>query len=873
MVTAGRTGGVGLLVFAVFVGASGAFGAEDWPQLQYDSRHSGNVPDRAVATPLGLVGAAPLTDAIFTAPAVAGGRVYVVDGSGAAFCLDAASLRVLWKFASRGGAGNCNNVSSPAVVGRYVHFGTMAGSYYVLDAAGGKPVKEIRCGEPIFSAPVVSGDRVYFATLGSRVYAITPEGGVCWTWDYVKEVLGFGGERWSGADWREHKIDQRVRRSDMFCCSRDLAAFGKTVVVPAGGSVVWLDDAGTSAKVRALHQPHTVTFGLSIGQDGAVYRQWHWLDNHGSVEILRLRDGKVEVGQVPGTRTHAGGAESVSFSLVSLRGGDVYRCRPEEGFGLCKHAAAGAAEPQSLGGYPSICPPVLLRDSAVCGGLDGRLYVVPLAGGKAWSFGTAFARAISAPPAVCDGRVYFGCEDGYLYALGPGGSAPLPSDDLQLARIRSPLTGQRTDPKHDWFTSFGNWANTNANEQGIQPPFRIRWVRRFPGTAKQFSTCGGGRMYTHTAEGIVFAVEQETGRLLWRRYWPGVHISYTTPLYYRERLFVPQAGLERCRLRCLDAATGKLLWEAPFAGSPSWNRQQPPIICKGLAIYMFSTGKYAPGRVGERPGWLFGHQDVRSFPEDHKPIVRAWDIETGKEAWTRDFSDLGCGGDEAGLCLMDGKLYYSSFFGYAATRRGEPGPRGVTACLDPATGRVLWSTTKYSVHGGCTVSAADGRLYLGGYNRADDKTGGRYVWCLDARDGSLIWRSDPVRTAIHVVTIGRKFLFAHAQNIESYLIDKDTGKIVRTLRYGYQCTRFTLSEPYLLGCSMDVHDLRRESTHLSTGPRLDPSECIAAIASNGRLFYTGQGGGMQACQVCGPEAASLTAPWAAPAPPKAQESR
>jgi len=63
----------------------------------------------------------------------------------------------------------------------------MAGSYYVLDAASGKVIKEIVCDEPVFSAPVVAKDRVYFATLGSRVYAIEPDGTVCWTWDFVKE--------------------------------------------------------------------------------------------------------------------------------------------------------------------------------------------------------------------------------------------------------------------------------------------------------------------------------------------------------------------------------------------------------------------------------------------------------------------------------------------------------------------------------------------------------------------------------------------------------------------------------------------------------------------------------------------------------------
>jgi outer membrane protein assembly factor BamB len=175
----------------------------------------------------------------------------------------------------------------------------------------------------------------------------------------------------------------------------------------------------------------------------------------------------------------------------------------------------------------------LLREKGVYGGLDGSLYVVPLSGSsETWSFKTAFGKAISAPVAVCDGRIYFGCEDGYLYALGPGGKATLPSEDLQLWKIRSPLTSKLAEPKYYRFTSFGNWANTNADDQKIPPPYKISWIRRYDGTTKHFSTFGEGRMYTHTAEGQIFAVEQETGRLLWRRYFPGVHISYTSPLYY-----------------------------------------------------------------------------------------------------------------------------------------------------------------------------------------------------------------------------------------------------------------------------------------------------------------------------------------------------
>lgn len=144
---------VGLLIVCFLVVSTSALAGEAWLQFKYDSRHSGDVPDRRVAAPLGLVGAVALTDAVFTAPVVADGRVYVVDGAGVVFCLDAATLRVVWKLETRGGTANCNNVSSPAIAGRYLHFGTSAGSYYVLDRGSGKVVKEIRCGEPIFTRP------------------------------------------------------------------------------------------------------------------------------------------------------------------------------------------------------------------------------------------------------------------------------------------------------------------------------------------------------------------------------------------------------------------------------------------------------------------------------------------------------------------------------------------------------------------------------------------------------------------------------------------------------------------------------------------------------------------------------------------------
>src|SRR5205809_897272 len=116
---------------------------EEWPQFKFDARHSGNAPERSVKTPLGLLAAVQLGDAIL-------------------------------------------------------------------------------------SAPVVGEGRAYFATLGSKIYAVGYEGSAAWTWDFVKEVIKFEGDRWSGEDWLKFKKG-RVTWKEHFCCSRDLSLSGKTV--------------------------------------------------------------------------------------------------------------------------------------------------------------------------------------------------------------------------------------------------------------------------------------------------------------------------------------------------------------------------------------------------------------------------------------------------------------------------------------------------------------------------------------------------------------------------------------------------------------------------------------------------------------------
>lgn len=879
--------------------------AEDWPQFMFNSAHSGDAADRDIpAGKLGLQGAVAMTDGIYTSPVVADGKVYVVDGSGMAACFDAGSLKEIWRFQSRGGVQNVNNVSSPAIVGKYLHFGTTAGLYYVLDRTTGAVVKEIDCKEPIFSAPVVGKDRVYFATLGAQVYAITNDGDVKWRWDFVKEVVGFGGDRWSGESWAKFceermlktlkpgskptSSDGRVTWKDHFVCSRDICLInGRVVVVPAGGRTLFLEDTGTAPKLKATGEipewsgrEFPATFGQSADDDGNVYVQWHRRDNAGRVDIMRLEGDTLKTGQfVPGTDTNIRMDGLLSFSPVAIRGNEVFRVKPETGRGLIRHRM-DTKESETLSGAGAIAPPVITKKHVIFGGLDGMVHVLPLDGGGAVHLKGGDA-AITAPVAVADGRIHAASENGllYLFSADAGATQPQPAAPL-VSRIRSPLKGRLADAKYDWYTNYGNFAGQNSNDQELAPPLRMRWARRLEGTVKHLPVCGGGRLYTHTAEGQIIAYEQDTGRLLWRKWWPDVYLSFTSPLYIDGKLLVPQAGIKQSFVRCLDAATGDMLWEAPFTGSPSWSRQFPPVVAGKVAIYASGSGEYAP--QGSEKFFTFGGEPVKPadghevmsfiysndnpyYPRDHRPRLWAWDLDTGRIVWEKDFSEFGRGGNDCGICVLDGKLYYSVFFGYASDekrRRGLPVENnGLTCCIDPATGRILWQTNEFYVTSKCTLSARDGRLYIGGYNRAQQGTDDRFVWCLDANTGSLIWKSDAVTSALNVVSVGEKFIFSNALRGKGNVFDRDTGKVTFSILTNYACCRFTMSEPYVLGANMDMIDLSQDGKLVSTGPAIDSRECLGAVVSNGRIFYTSQASGFVVSQTFGPESASLPPAW------------
>ena len=195
---------------------------------------------------------------------------------------------------------------------------------------------------------------------------------------------------------------------------------------------------------------------------------------------------------------------------------------------------------------------------------------------------------------------------------------------------------------------------------------------------------------------------------------------------------------------------------------------------------------------------------------------------------------------------------------------GTRTPPSSRACLDPETGEILWLTTDYYVTSKCTLSSRDGRIYIGGNNRANEETKDRFVWCLDAKDGSLIWKSDAVTSALNVVSVGEQFIFSNALRGKGNIYDRKTGRVYAGIQTNYACCRFTLSEPYVLGANMDMIDLSAEGKLVSTGPAIDSRECLGAVVSNGRIFYMSQASGFVVSQTYGSASRNLPAVWERP---------
>lgn len=310
--------------------------------------------------------------------------------------------------------------------------------------------------------------------------------------------------------------------------------------------------------------------------------------------------------------------------------------------------------------------------------------------------------------------------------------------------------------------------------------------RLFFGASKQ----GGFGNY-----GLVFALDRNTGKQLWK--FEGdddLKPVFCAPtmsdgnVYFGEGLHTDSG----CRLFCLDAASGKPVWQFPTAS----HTEGTPLIAGGKVYFTAGDdGLYCvDAKTGERK-WQSAGQE-QQLHIDGPPALSgnrvfigsglytlallAVDAETGKEVWRtpinlRSFGPPLVLGDRVVYGLGTGNLS-ADLFQYAEEngRNTEAAPAGAVVCVNAADGKEVWRyDLSRSVH---TPLAADAFSVY-----ATSRDGA--VHCLDRKTGKLRWKTGigaTITAGPAVATAGGFPIAVYAVSTEGLMtcLNPQSGKVI-----------------------------------------------------------------------------------------------
>jgi len=290
---------------------------------------------------------------------------------------------------------------------------------------------------------------------------------------------------------------------------------------------------------------------------------------------------------------------------------------------------------------------------------------------------------------------------------------------------------------------------------------------------------GDGKVFCGTTQYHVFALDGETGELLWTARKIGFSAYWGT--YYDGRLWASGAST---RLTCYNATNGDILWDYDS-------------VPRGFFAHSCAVAY----------GMVF-QQSARPDPTGY---VGCWDVETGEVLWqTKAWIRYG-----TVPAVADGKLYYNRVDtggGIGSEIAGVDVGEQTFACYDVFTGEVIWEIPLSG-----TPVIAYGNLYLGGGR--DIAT----LYCLSTYTSSASWsyfrgnldnpgvavgQSAPVNigagptwtyatddaiTSSPVIVDGKVYIGSNDKNL--YCIDAYTGEKIWNFTTDYKVS----ATPFVVG--------------------------------------------------------------------------
>ncbi|MCU0784010.1 MAG: PQQ-binding-like beta-propeller repeat protein [Verrucomicrobia bacterium] len=669
--------------------------ATDWPVFGGNLEQSGCSPDSGPRTG-NVAWRFPVGMSWYAAAAVEDGRVYVVSPgvTTLAHCLDERTGEVIWTTPQNGLQiySTPRASSTPVIQKDHIVIRATSGSWefeekdkhiYCLDKRTGKVVRQL-------DADRVDYRRGCAPISGNSEYLVYPYGrldlrGAPAFYEMQDTVVV---RRANGAPWWTMRVgdlfaEPLLADNHVFAATDDGHLHALNLTGPQ--RIAWTFDAGSPLRSTPVADGRTVYVGALDGTlyalniaDGTV--RWK----------LKLNQGKPRAQQL--------------FSPPTLHDGKIYLGAATREL-YCVDIQTGKLDWQAATSDWIRSRPLVVGNVIFAAGLDGKVAAFDLKGKEHWSV------SVTSHPIFAD---LAGNERGILVS----------GSDLFL-RSLDPASG-----KEQWKHSL--LPCTYENGRRI-----LADVVAAGGDYQSPPTVSNGKVFVGGPDRFVHAVDQQTGRDVWRFETSG-QVSGAVTIQDGRVFFGQQGGNND--FFSVSEADGSPIWTAQTGwvwttGTPHGERLFTGTVDGNIVALSTKDGR----RLWKRPtnGGVYPAPAVsegRVYTGSWDGYYYALDEVSGQTVWAyaKEGVDYRWGG---GPDSAAGILWKSNFISRIA-------PQALVA-LDQHTGREKWrftDTTRPKVGMNATASASGDKIFVSTSIDHDGMPCGGRLFCLDDTTGKLLWQ-------------------------------------------------------------------------------------------------------------------------------------
>ena len=310
--------------------------------------------------------------------------------------------------------------------------------------------------------------------------------------------------------------------------------------------------------------------------------------------------------------------------------------------------------------------------------------------------------------------------------------------------------------------------------KGVKPPFRLLWHYSEKPLLEFPPVYAGGKLYAVNNNGLAFALDADTGKVLWERRVGRLNAS--SPSYARHRLFI--VNLVPGHIVKLNAETGRIVWKKPLPG----RAESSPLVIGRTVYFGCEDGKlYALSTINGNIRWttqLGG--PVKSAPAfyhgilyvgDYSGYMNAVNAKTGKLKWQSGSLGQGFG--------TSGEFYSTPAVAFGRVYAGNNDDRVYS--YDLHNGALAWSfSTGGYVYSGPTVASTPQTpptVYIGSFDGN--------IYALNAKTGEPRWqRSAGGQVIGSLSAVGNIVYVAEFNSTSTNGFDMKTGRKVFHFKTG-----------------------------------------------------------------------------------------